>query len=281
MAEATTAPAAPQASVEAPAAAAPASTSDVTAWAKAEGLKLEQAAAVDTPAATTPDATEKPAATDAGTSTTEGAEPEAEKLSRRQRDEQRRAEIRAEVETEIATRTRVEQETNERTRIQREAEESLLTTIAKAKAGDYAAALQLAQTTEQQLVTLPKQTQREHAVYQAGRDAVLSAMAADFEPTVKAIEGIDDAAFATLAKAPTSGAFAKAAIDIGRGLERAALESKLATLQAENTSLKGRLAASGPSPLHANGSNGRGTLPTGAGMRDIAAQVAAEMGLSL
>ncbi len=164
---------------------------------------------------------------------------------------------------------------------QQEAEQSLLTTIARAKAGDYQAALALAQVSEEKLLTLPKQTQREMQVYQAGRDAVLSEQAKDFEPALKAIDGLSDDDFGTLLKAPTASEFAKAAIDVGRKLERSALESKMATMQAEITSLKGTRAASGPSPLHANGSNGRGTLPAGSGMRAIAAQVAAEMGVTL
>ncbi len=282
MAEQATATPPAQTAVEAPAVTAPASTTaDVTSWAKAEGAKLE--AAAETPAVPTPDSTAKPAAAPEKASPEPSAEPtsEPEKLSRAQRDEQRRTEIRAEVEAEIAARTARETAAAEQQRQQREAEESLLTTIAKAKGGDYQAALALANVTEQQLVTMPKQTQRELAVYQAGREAVLSDMAKDFEPAIKAIDGLSDDDFSALTKAPTSGQFAKAAIDIGRKLERSALESKIATLEAENTSLKGRLAASGASPLHANGTNGRGTLPTGSSMRDIAAQVAAEMGVSL
>ncbi len=275
-------PATPQTAVEAPAAAAPASVSDVTTWAKHEAAKIDAAILTEKPATTTPDTTDQSAATDAGASEPTGTEPEAEKLSRRQRDEQRRNEIRAEVEAEIATRTQRESAERAQRQQQQDAEQTLLNTIARAKAGDYEASMQLASVTESTLITQPKQAQREQQVQQAARDAVLNDIAKDFEPAVRAIEGIGDEDFGKLKSAPTSGEFAKAAIDIGRKLERSALESKIALLEAENKALKGTNASRGPSPLHANGTNGRGgSIPSGSGMRAIAAQVAAEMGVSL
>lgn len=267
------APAPQQAPVEQPAASAPDSMESVTTWAKAEATRIAtestETPAAAAPASTTPEPT-------AAESEAEPAPETAEKLSRRQRDEQRRTEIRAEVKAEFDAE---QQRSNAETQ-QREAEQSLLTTIAKAKAGDYNAALELANITEGQFVTLPKQTQREAQVWQAGRAAVLADMAKDFEPAVRSVDGLSDDDFKSLSTAPTSGQFAKAAIDIGRRLERSALESKVATLEATITELRGKNAASGPSPLSANGSNGHGTLPAGASMRDIARQAAAEMGIT-
>ncbi len=270
MAEQATAPPAPQVPVEAPAAAAPASTTaDVTTWAKAEAAKFE---AAETPATVVPDSQDKPAAADAGAPEPKAEEPEAEKLSRRQRDQARRDEIRAEVEAEFKTQL----ERDRTTQAQREAQERLAQTVAKTKAGDYNAGVDLANVVETQLITGPQQAQREAAIYQVSRTELLDKMAADHAQAITQL-GLDADTDKVVREVNTMTEAYKLVFDAGAKTR----DSEIATLKAELTSLKGKLAASGPSPLHANGSNGRGTLPAGSSMRDIAAQVAAEMGVSL
>lgn len=267
-----------QATSEAPVSEPSSTPADVTAWAKAQAEKLE---AAETPQTETPDSPkQEPAKAENEAQEPEGETEGERKLSRRERDEQRREEIRREERTRLEAEFKASQEQERLTRERQEAEQSLLSLIEKADAGDYNAAKQLTQIIKGQVIDAPKQTAREATVYQAGRNAVLSEMAKDFEPSVRAVEGVTDADFASLRDAQTSGQFAQRAIDVGRRLGTAAWESEKATLEATITQLKGQLAARGPSPVQANGyvsSGTNGARPSD--MRSIAAQVAQELGV--
>ena len=277
---------APQAAPEAPAAAAASTAADVTSWAKQEATRLETEAATETPATPAPDSSANPAAlaeNEAGATSPDdqSQEGEAPKLSRKERDEQRRQEIRTEERAKIEAEFKAAQDAQTALQTQQEQEQTLLNLIARVKAGDYQAGVQLAQISEGQFINLPKQTAREAQVWKGARDALLGDMAKDFEPTLRAIEGFTDENFNAAKNAPTAGQYGKTLYDIGRKHAEAASESRIATLQAEITSLKGQLAARGPSPLSANGSNGHGATLAGKDMRSIAQQVWAEAGVPL
>lgn len=256
------APPAPVATAEAPASSAPDSTHSVTEWAKAEAAKLEATPTVEVPAPAAPEsaaaASTEDSSDDAGSATPPS--------TRRERDEARRAEIRKEVEAEYQQRQAVAQQTQQQQQAQRDWD----VLLERASAGDQAA--------QQQLAHVLSSGRTTQAAEQQGQNKLLAKMGADIINAVTSIEGADDAARAAMLKAPTVQDFGKVAFNEGIRSQAA----RIAALEAENTSLKGKVAAQGPSPLPTNGTNGRANaLPAGSGMRAIAAQVAAEMGLSL
>lgn len=173
----------------------------------------------------------------------EKEQPEQES-SRRSANKELRERIRKEVQAEFQAELQAAEAYRESQRKQQEFD----ALVAKADAGDWEAKDQLVQRLKGDRGMQTAMTQT--------RNALLAELGNDVKVAIYGLDGLDDDGQTALMKAPSVGEFAKAAFAQGRRIEKALHEGTIATLKAENESLKGRLAGSSPSPTATNGSGG-------------------------
>jgi hypothetical protein len=264
MAEAKQAEQAAPATEQASAAAAPAPSAPepsgrkILEQAKAELKELskgpppvEEKAPEPAAAPTTPDETQAP-------------QPEG---SRREQGQRLREQIRREVRAEFEAEQRAADQRQQNEKQQREFDEL----VAKADGGDWEA--------KDRVLTILKSNRGMQAAIMQGRSAVLEELGRDISHAIYSLDGLDDDGQQALMKAPSVAEFGKQAFEHGRRIERTIHEGTIATLKAENESLKGRLAGTGPSPVPTNGSAiTRASSGRYQSVRDAFAAAAAEHG---
>ncbi len=142
----------------------------------------------------------------------------------------------------------------------------------RADSGDYDA--------KDRVLSILKSQKGMQAAIMQGRTSVLQDLGRDIIASIHSLDGLDDEGQDALMKAPSVADFGKNAFESGRRIERAIHESTIATLKAENESLKGRLAGNGPSPTPTNGTTAtpRGTDGRFHSMHEAFAASAAELG---
>lgn len=263
-------------SVASPVAPAPDSGQAIIDAAKAEAAAFD-APATETPAEAAPAATERPPESQPNeTQAPSGDEP---KGTRRERGEQMREQIRKELEAEYESKRAADTQRQQAQQHQREFEQL----VAEANApedGTFDGAQRRA-TAQQKLGQLLASSTATSAAEWNGRNAVLTELGRDISDAITKLDGLDEDGRKTLQQSPSVAEFGSRAFALGKQLSDAAHESRMATLSAEIQSLKGKLAAAGPSPLGATGTAGNGTASSAKGMRGIAAQVAQELGIPL
>ena len=263
----------------------------------AKAAPSEQAAAADTPAPSAPEPTsgsqilkdakdalrqsvlesspaEQAAPDSAAAPTDESAQapqqeekPAEKEGSRREQGQKLREQIRRELEAEYAAKQKAEEQRRQNEEQQKEFEALL----AKADAGDWEA--------KDRVLNILKSNSATSAAIGQGRTAVLEELGRDITAAVYGLDGLDEDGQQALLKAASVADFGKIAFDYGKRLERAVHEDTIATLRAENESLKGRLAGNSPSPTATNGTSvSRGPQTRFASMRDAFAASAAELG---
>lgn len=162
--------------------------------------------------------------------------------SRREQGARLREQIRREVEAEFQATQQAQRQREVAEQQQKEFDEL----VARADSGDWEA--------KDRVLQLLKSQKGMTTAINQGRMAVLAELGQDITKAVYSLEGLDDDAQQALLKAPSVAEFGKSAFEHGRKVEKAIHEGTIATLKAENESLKGRLAGNGPSPTPTNGS---------------------------
>lgn len=263
MAEATE-QAAPASTEQASAAAAPATQAPEPSGRKI----LENAKAELKEIASRPSPAEESTPESAAAPPPEAPAPPKDEGSRRQEGQKLREQIRKEVQAEFEANQRIAEQRRQAEQQQRDFDELLQ----RADQGDWEA--------KDRITQILKGNRGMQAAIAQGRNAVLEELGRDITTAVYGLDGLDDDGQQSLLKAPSVAEFGKSAFDHGRRVERAIHESTIATLKAENESLKGRLAGVGPSPTPSNGATTSPRGPTGRfqSMRDAFAASAAELG---
>ncbi len=194
-------------------------------------------------------------------------EPEAQG-TRREQGQKLREQIRKEVAQEFAAKQEADQRQRQSEAQQREFDEL----IQRADAGDW--------ESKDRVLQILKGNRGMQSAIAEGRNAVLAELGRDITSAIHSLDGLDDDGQGALLKAPSVAEFGKLAFDQGRRIERAIHESTIATLKAENESLKGRLAGNGPSPTPTNGTvvSPRGSDGRFHSMHEAFAASAAELG---
>ena len=169
-------------------------------------------------------------------------EPEKES-SRRSENKDLRERIRKEVRAEFEAEVRSAETRRQHEQQQRDFDEL----IARADGGDWEA--------KDRVLQILKGNRGMQAAIQQGRTSVLEELGHDITAAIYGIDGLDDDGQNSLMKAPSVAEFGKLAFSHGRRVEKAIHEDTIATLKAENESLKGRLAGSSPSPTATNGTS--------------------------
>jgi ribosomal protein L17 len=193
--------------------------------------------------------------------------PEAEKEgSRREQGQKLREQVRRELLAEFEADNKARQTRQQAEQQQREWDDLL----ARADQGDFEA--------KDRVMEILKGNRGMQAAIAQGRTAVLEELGRDITKAVYGLDGVDEEGQSALLKAPSIADFGKEAFDQGRRIERSVHEGTIATLKAENESLKGQLASRSPSPTATNGTsvtrNGNGRFHS---MQDAFAAAAAEL----
>lgn len=193
--------------------------------------------------------------------------PPKEEGSRRQEGQRLREQIRREVQQEFQAKQEAEARQRQSAQQQREFDELMQ----RADAGDW--------DSKERVLSIIKGNRGMQAAIMEGRNTVLAELGRDITSAIYGLE-VDEDGQQALLKAPSVAEFGKTAFDQGRRVERAVHESTIATLKAENESLKGRLAGNGPSPTPTNGSvtSPRGSNGKFRSMREAFEASASELG---
>jgi hypothetical protein len=211
------------------------------------------------PAAPSPEPTQAPKEEDEGSKTPKG--------SRREEGQRLREQIRKEVQAEL----QAEQQAAERRRQSEQQQQEFDALVAKADAGDWEA--------KDRVLQILKGNRGMAAAIQQGRTAVIEEIGREITQAIYKLDGADEEAQTALMQAPSVMDFGKTAFEHGRRIERAIHEDTIATLKAENESLKGRLAGSSPSPVATNGTApSRGENGRFKSMHDAYLAAAADLG---
>lgn len=186
-----------------------------------------------------PDADQAPEAAAAPPTPSDAPAPQPE--GTRAENRRLREQIRKEIQTELQAEQRQAEQRRQNEQQQREFDDL----ISRADAGDWEA--------KDRVLSILKSQKGMQAAIMQGRSAVLDELGRDITSAVYGLDGLDEEGQQALLKAPSVAEFGKHAYDYGRKAERAIHEHTIATLKAENESLKGRLAGGSPSPLPTNG----------------------------
>jgi hypothetical protein len=187
--------------------------------------------------------------------------------SRREQGQRLREQIRKELLAEFEAEQRATQQRNQNEQQAREFDEL----VQRADAGDWEA--------KDRVLALLKSNRGMQTAIAQGRNSVLEELGRDINVAVYKIDGLDEDGQQALLKAPSVADFGKAAFEQGRKTEKAVHEGTIATLKAENESLKGRLAGNSPSPTGSNGQASTSRPPTRfKSMHDAFAAAQAELG---
>lgn len=248
----------------APAAPAQESSSSVFDEARAQLAALDRPAEETSPAA----ATQEAAPPETPATATETPAPSEEKGSRREQGTQLRDQIRREIDAEYEQKRQADAARQQADAAQRDFE----TLMTRAEAGDYQAA--------EQVIGMLRTQRVNTFAEQRGRTGLLQEIGRDVSASITSLDGLDADGRTALMEAPSVAEFGKRAFDHGQRIARGQAEDTIAKLTAENTSLKGKLAASTPSPTASNGTAGAhaGEPTKFKSMRDAYAAAAAELG---
>ena len=212
--------------------------------AKADRPADTSPASTDTPAPASPDAPPAPPADPTPA-------PAEKQGSRREAGRELRAQIEREVREQFAAEQAAARAQAEREAASSVAQTAFGTLKQQARAGDYDAARQLADITDG-LATINERGEvvptnvpaKLHERYQAGRVELVEELKRDVGAAIATLDLLDEDGRAAVALSPTiSDALRTAAVQA-----RKPLEAQIATLQAEVSSLRGRLAGHAPSP---------------------------------
>ncbi len=258
-----------QTSEEAPAAAAPATPSPEPApkgRAILERAKAELKEIANKPTQSAP-AGEEMAQEPAAAPPSETPSPSEEGPRPKEENKRLREQIRKELLAEFEAEHKAQQQRNQNEQQAREFDEL----VQRADNGDWEA--------KDRVLALLKSNRGMQTAIAQGRNAVLEELGRDINVAVYKLDGLDEDGQQALLKAPSVADFGKVAFEQGRKTEKAVHEGTIATLKAENESLKGRLAGNSPSPTGSNGQATSTRPPTRfKSMHDAFAAAQAELG---